>query len=334
MIKLVKFVFFACICIILITFFYVEYWASNSSSNNRNIKISIEYGIGSNQISRVLKKSQTLPNSFLFYIYINNFTNSSKKLKSGCYIIPANSTPNKIIYILDRGFQKKIKFTIPEGSNKQDIVNILTKNCLEKRNIIFDIITSSPLQENIKIPTGTPGGIEGYLFPETYIFQSGAIPLSIFKHMHNELLNKITPEMDMRMQQVGLNFHEVLTLASLLEKETSFKFEKKIIASVFINRLKFKMKLQTDPTVIYGIRDFSKKITKKDLDHNHKYNTYMYYGLPPGPIDSPGLDSINAVLWPAKSNFLYFVSKKNGMHEFCRTYTCHLAAIKKWQKSN
>ena len=147
--------------------------------------------------------------------------------------------------------------------------------------------------------------------------------------MHNELLNAITPEMDIRIQQTGFSFHEILTLSSLVERETNSKFEKKAIASTLLNRLKYNMKLQTDPSVSYGVYLYLNKITKKDLYFKHRYNTYAYYGLPPGPIDSPGLNSINAVLWPVNTKFLYFVSKNGKTHEFCETYLCHLNPIKK-----
>ncbi len=132
-------------------------------------------------------------------------------------------------------------------------------------------------------------------------------------------------------KEVNLTFHQAITLASLIEKETGLGRERKLISSVFHNRLKQKMRLQTDPTVIYAISDFDGNIRKKDLSIDSPYNTYKYYGLPPGPIASPGLDSIMAALRPEKSKYLYFVSRKDGSHQFSTNYKDHTRAVEKYQ---
>lgn len=306
-----------------------NYWFEKINLYNRNIKIFIQPGLGSYQFRKILIKSHIASDSFLFNIYTIHFINSSEKLKSGYCFVPGRTVLGKITYMLFCGAQREIKFTITEGSDKYNIVNTINKNGLGNKNILQGIISSSLLLKDLKILNCASGGIEGYLFPETYLFKPEILSIDIFKRMHNELLNAVTPEMDVRIQQTGFSFHEILTLSSLVERETNSKFEKKAIASTLLNRLKYNMKLQTDPSVSYGVYLYLNKITKKDLYFKHRYNTYVYYGLPPGPIDSPGLNSINAVLWPVNTKFLYFVSKNGKTHEFCETYLCHLNAIKK-----
>ena len=311
---------------------YLIHWSLTASPNKAEIEIIIERGSSAHQIARELKKSGVLTSSFLFFTYWRLLTNQASKLQSGDYLIPPHTVPQKIIYMLSHGLQREFKFTIPEGSNQQEIIKIIAKTGLATEQALEQALNNPVLHEDLKIPTNLKGGIEGYLFPDTYIFQAGTLPVKIFRHMHDELLKNITPEMQKRMQQIGYNLNEVLTFASLIEKETGNTAERPLIASVFYNRLKKGIKLQTDPTVIYGVERKKGKILKRDLKNRHEYNTYLHAGLPPGPIASPGLAAIKAVLWPAQSKYLFFVSKNNGTHEFCVNYGCHTRAIQTWQK--
>jgi UPF0755 protein len=135
-----------------------------------------------------------------------------------------------------------------------------------------------------------------------------------------------------RMDKVGMKLQEVITLASIVEKETGLAEERSTIASVFLNRLKKGMRLESDPTVIYGIKDFGGNLTRKDLNKATPYNTYVIRGLPPGPIANPGLEAIRAVLYPAKTDYLYFVSKNDGSHHFSKTLSEHNKAVQIYQK--
>ena len=149
--------------------------------------------------------------------------------------------------------------------------------------------------------------------------------------MHGHLIKLLTDEIWERMALLGINLHEVLTLASIVEKESALSNERLIIAGVFWNRLNRKMRLQADPTVKYGVGFKANKIRRKDLKNRHPYNTYVYQGLPPGPIASPSLEAIKAVLWPNVTKYLYFVSRNDGTHAFCESYRCHQKAVRKWQ---
>lgn len=322
--------FFALSLSAFVLFSALIHWSHTVGPNLQEVEIIIERGSSAHQIGRELQKSGVISSSFLFFTYLRLLTGDSNKLKSGDYLIPAQTTPERIIYMLAHGLQREFKFTIPEGSNQQQIVEIIAKTHLASQEVLEQALTNPLLREELNIPTDLKGGIEGYLFPDTYIFQAGTLPLTIFRHMHAELLKQITHEMQTRMHEIGYNLNEVLTFASLIEKETGNAAERPLIASVFYNRLKNGMKLQTDPTVIYGVDRPKGKILKKDLKHKHEYNTYLHGGLPPGPIASPGLAAIKAVLWPAKTKYLYFVSKGNGTHEFCSNYACHVRGIQTW----
>jgi len=176
--------------------------------------------------------------------------------------------------------------------------------------------------------------LEGYLFPDTYLFERGnRDPHPIIRAMV-EQTEKVLAETGARsgLPQYGLDAYGVLILASIVEKETGLGLERPLIARVFLNRLQLGMRLQTDPTVIYGLADFNGNLTRKDLQTPTPYNTYLVAGLPPGPIASPGLAAIRAVMAPAPGDFYYFVSKNDGSHYFSRTLAEHNRAVNRYQK--
>lgn len=172
---------------------------------------------------------------------------------------------------------------------------------------------------------------EGYLFPETYNFPKGVTAEQIIKKMVDHFRSVFTPAWTERAHAMGFTIHQVVTLASIVEKETSKPEERPLIASVFLNRLKRRMRLESDPTVIYGIKDFDGNLTRKDLRTMSPYNTYRIKGLPPGPIANPGRASIEAVLYPSEEPYLYFVSKNDGSHHFSPTLREHNRMVRRYQ---
>jgi UPF0755 protein len=179
---------------------------------------------------------------------------------------------------------------------------------------------------------GIPAGsLEGYLFPDTYLFPRGVSAEAILTTMLQRFRSVFTAEWEQRAAQIGLTVHEVVTLASIIEKETGAPSERPLISSVFHNRLKKGMRLETDPTVIYGIRDFDGNLTRKHLETFTPYNTYVIKGLPPGPIASPGKDALEAALFPAQTGYFFFVSKNNGTHHFSSSFEEHQNAVQRYQ---
>ena len=173
--------------------------------------------------------------------------------------------------------------------------------------------------------------LEGYLFPETYHFPKHADIKTIITTMARRFKVNFKPEWKIAAKKNGFTIHQVITLASIIEKETGAGEERPLISSVFHNRLKKGMRLESDPTVIYGITGYTGNITRKHLNTRTPYNTYKIKGLPPGPIASPGLKSIEAALFPAKTNFLFFVSRKDGTHQFSTNIRDHNRAVRKYQ---
>ena len=175
--------------------------------------------------------------------------------------------------------------------------------------------------------------MEGYLFPATYLFRGLATEEEIVKTMFTVFKDTFTAEMEARAGQLGLTRHELVTLASIIEKEGGPVEEMPMVSAVFHNRLKREMRLQSDPTVIYGLEDFNGDLTREDLRTPGPYNTYRIDGLPPGPIANPGLAAMRAALFPADVGYLYFVSRNDGSHHFSESLREHNAAVRKYQKN-
>jgi UPF0755 protein len=174
-------------------------------------------------------------------------------------------------------------------------------------------------------------GIEGYLFPSTYYFTPATPERNIILAMTEQFRKVSLPLLERNNGTHKLTPHELITLASIIEKETGLESERPLISAVFHNRLKRNMPLQSDPTVIYGLKNFQGNLTRKHLQDSSRYNTYRVTGLPPGPICNPGLSSIKAALAPANVPYLYFVSRNDGSHQFSESLEAHNQAVKSFQ---
>jgi UPF0755 protein len=280
------------------------------------------------QVSKTLadKKLLSKPSTFVLYTYLQGKQN---QIKAGEYLISPSMPPWKILEALTSGTAVLYSVTIPEGYRISEIADLLEKSKLVDKQQFLSETRNRELLESLDIPTDS---LEGYLYPDTYQFSKSSGARRIVKTLVDTFKEKVhIPERVQQAKSLKLTFHEIVTLASLIEKETGLGSERKLISSVFHNRLMKKMRLQTDPTVIYAMANFDGNIRKKDLSIDSPYNTYKHFGLPPGPIASPGIESIEAALQPEKSDFLYFVSRKNGSHQFSTNYKDHTRAVQKYQ---
>ncbi|MCJ7579464.1 MAG: endolytic transglycosylase MltG, partial [Candidatus Aminicenantes bacterium] len=178
--------------------------------------------------------------------------------------------------------------------------------------------------------------LEGYLFPETYFFPKGVTSERIVSSMTDQFKDTFTEEWRRKAEELGFTIREIIILASLIEKETSLPEERPIISAVFHNRLKKQMKLDCDPTIIYALKLdglFKDRLRTKDMKLDSPYNTYLYGGLPPGPIANPGKESIEAALYPSTNDYLFFVAKNDGSHFFSRSFLEHQNAVNKFQRN-
>ncbi|MFH2012286.1 MAG: endolytic transglycosylase MltG [Pseudomonadota bacterium] len=255
---------------------------------------------------------------------------ATKKIKPGEYSLNTAMAPLDILDMLVKGKIVQHLVTIPEGYNVHQVADLL--DCLKlanKENFLEKCFDPSFISS-----LGIEGdSLEGYLFPDTYrmpryIGENNMVKMMVtrFKRIYNS-------KYDEEAKKLGFTMKKVITLASMIEKEAMISWERPSISAVFQNRLKKGMKLQSDPTVIYDIANFNGEIKKRHLIRKSPYNTYLYYNLPPGPIANPGEESIKAVLFPAKVNYLYFVSKNDGTHYFSRNLRDHNRAVAIYRKT-
>jgi len=251
-----------------------------------------------------------------------------KKIKAGEYHLSAAQSPREILDVIVSGKVRFYKITIPEGYNLVQIADLIPAAGLGSAADFLTSARDKALARKFGIEADS---FEGYLFPDTYHFPKGARVEGIIEVMVKRFRQVLTPEWERRAGEKKLTVHQAVTLASIIEKETGAPSERPIISSVFHNRLKKGMRLASDPTVIYGIKDFSGNLTRRDLRTWTPYNTYKIKGLPPGPIANPGEKSLEAALFPARTDYLFFVSKRDGTHQFSTNYKDHEKAVRKYQ---
>lgn len=295
------------------------------------VRVEIPKGATAREIAAILEARGVVGDKELFYRYLRDVAGRTDTMKAGVYELQPDMSPQEVFAVLEAGRDRELRFTVPEGKNAREIAAILAQAGFGPREAVDAALADPALVEAFGVPAGVPGGVEGYLFPDTYQFPPGTKPDRILKRMRARLDEKIDDEMRGRMKAAGMSLHQTLTLASIVEKETGRGDERPRIAAVFLARLKKGMKLQTDPTVIYGAKDYDGDLKREHLRDPHPYNTYVHAGLPPGPIASPGEAAIRAVLWPAKTDDLFFVSRGDGSHEFCPTLACHEEAVARFQ---
>ncbi len=288
---------------------------------------TVKAGEGFSSINHRLYKEGITSNPRLFHHY-TNYKGLLTKFKAGTFVIKHGSTMPDVLRTLVNGVAIAQKITIPEGKNIFELGKIFEEQEICKA---ADFVAAARDPELLKKFHIEADSFEGYLYPETYQFDKNTPAPIIIKNLYLQFENK-TKEL-LTQNDSSLSSHEVVTLASIVEKETGASFERPIIAGVFLNRLKKRMRLQSDPTTIYGIyENFNGNLRKKHLEEVTPYNTYRIAGLPKGPIANPGISAIKAVLNPEKHNFLYFVSKNDGTHVFSANYKDHRQAVEKWQK--
>lgn len=265
------------------------------------------------------------PDRFRWLAYLQGY---ERQIRAGEYALSSTMPPAVILETLVHGRPLLHKIVLPEGITTARVGELLEEADLIDREYFVQKATDAELASRFGLDAPS---VEGYLFPETYFFPKGISAEEAIGKMVEQFHAVFTPQWRERAQGAGLSVHEVVTLASIVEKETAMAEERPLIAAVFLNRLKQGMRLESDPTVIYGIKDFSGNLTRRDLDTQTPYNTYKIRGLPPGPIGNPGQAAIKSVLYPSQVPYLYFVSRNDGSHHFSRTFAEHLEMVRKYQ---
>ncbi len=314
----------------------VTYWWLNGSffepvdSRATTVTVSFEVPKGTDlkTVAKNLEEKNLVRKWWGFYM-LSRLQNSAEKIIAGEYQLSPSLSPLEILDKFVKGDVVYHEIMIPEGATTNDIAQLMEKTTLVSLQQAHSALADRSLLDRLNIFAPS---FEGYLFPETYRFTRPDSAEMMLLRMVQEGRKRFTDEFVTRTDQLGMTLHEALTLASIIEKETGAAEERPIISSVFHNRLRTQMKLQSDPTVIYGINNFNGNLTKKDLETPTPYNTYTNPGLPPTPICNPGYESIRAALFPADTEYLYFVGKGDGTHHFSATIKEHNEAVKKYQK--
>jgi len=299
-----------------------------SSLNNKSIERTtfvIEKGMSLNSLTNVLYEEGIIGNKS-FFKYSVALRGLAGNIPTGTFAIEGNISNAKLIHtIFDEG-PIRIKITLPEGLRSEKVLEKI-ENILETQN--RRLLTDSSFIEQFGIKATS---LEGYLFPDTYYFFQGMMIEEVLTIMINQFWNNFNQTLIDRSNELELTIHEVVTLASIIEGEALFDSERRTISSVYHNRLRKNIKLQADPTIQYLFPDGPKTLSTKHLTISSPYNTYIHYGLPPGPINNPGIKSIEAALYPEDTDYLYFVAKGDGYHVFSTNQSDHLRAKREYKK--
>jgi len=263
------------------------------------------------------------------FTWLARFRGLDRRLHVGEYELSAEMRPEEILGMLAEGRVKTYEVVIPEGLRAREIAARLAASGVADEAAFLAVVQDpeSPARFGVEGP-----GLEGYLFPETYRFPRGLPPEAIVRVLVDHFL-AVWRELEPEAARQKLGMRETVILASIVEKETGAPAERPVIAAVFRNRLARGMRLASDPTTIYGIPDFDGNLRRRDIeDESNPYNTYKFAGLPPGPIASPGADALRAVVSPAKTGYLFFVSRNDGTHVFARSYEEHEENVDRYQR--
>ncbi|MCX7883015.1 MAG: endolytic transglycosylase MltG [Brevinematales bacterium] len=306
--------------------------ARDVTLNKEPVLFEVEKGESLNRIASRLAQNRIIRDSVRFKVRAK-IRGYDKKLQAGTYQIMPGESLDDLIQKMVSGRVYARRVTILEGWSIYDIAKYLVKeNLITQEADFYEACRRVDLVADL----GVKGikNLEGFLFPDTYSVSLDMTVYDIVKMMVNQFKHIVTPKMREALCSRGLSLLEAVTLASIVEKETSVEYEKPLVAGVLYNRLRIRMKLQTDPTLIY-IRQmegtWDGNIRKRDFTNESPYNTYKYYGLPPGPIANPGKSALLAVAYPAQTDYLYFVSKNDGTHYFSSTLQEHAEAVRRYQ---
>ncbi|MGD8982723.1 MAG: endolytic transglycosylase MltG [Desulfobacteraceae bacterium] len=303
------------------------FYITPAEKQGKNQLVIVKEGLSLKEVAGELDRKKIITSKVLFELWAE-LLGYSRKIKAGEYELGGHMAPKRILEKLIKGKVITYPVTVPEGFTAAQISELLHEGGLINKERFLSLINDPTLLKHHGISAPS---LEGYLYPETYHFARGISARSTIDAMVGRFWQVVSP-LKGRMDRVGMKLPELITLASIVEKETGLAEERPTIASVFLNRLKKGMRLESDPTVIYGIKDFDGNLTRKDLNRATPYNTYIIRGLPPGPIANPGLEAIRAVLYPAQTDYLYFVSRNDGSHHFSKTLSEHNKAVQIYQK--
>ncbi len=296
----------------------------NTENSGPPIRMAIPRGATLTAVAESLSTHQIISSVWRFKTYVK-LKGQQGQIQAGTYDFLPGSSMKEILVTITTGREATDSLTLPEGLMLSEI-SVLVHEQLGIDTAEFSAaIRDSSLLAELDTPMET---LEGYLYPSTYYVRAVADAEEVVQQIVDGFLNRWRSEWDERLLQLGMSRHEIVTLASIIEGEVRDRSESKTVSSVYHNRLRRGMRLQADPTVIYSL-GLRRRLFQRDYSFRSPYNTYLIDGLPPGPVNQPSITSIEAALYPADTEYLYFVAGADGRHVFTRTYNEHLAAIRR-----
>ncbi len=312
----------------LFSFFSTMYYAVTPLEERLATQtIDIPKGASFRKIVDILDDAGLVKHKLLFYALALS-QNAAGHIKAGEYEFASLMSPLEILRKLVKGETKGYLVTVLEDTTLKEVASRLASYKLVDEKAFMSLATNKEFVASLGIEGAS---LEGYLYPDTYLLDRSMEIREIISIMVRHFWKKVTPEMLSRAKNLGLTIQDFVTLASIIGKESGNSDEKRLVSAVFHNRLTKGMKLQSDPTAVYDLKNFNGIIRKKDLNNSTPHNTYHITGLPPGPIANPGIDSLKAALYPAQVDYLYFVSKNDGSHQFSSNLAAHNEAISRYR---
>lgn len=314
--------------VLMIVFVIIPLSESPAYTGEKGIPVyfTVRPGMSVSEIGKELHARGVIDSETKFWwtAKLNGFEN---KVKSGTFALQTGMTPRDALEMLVYGNTVTIRFTIPEGFSVRDIAERLESEGLVKANDFIALAKTYRPYPYVEEHENVRYAAEGFLFPDTYEINGEFDAARIMEMMAENFDRRLTKEMRDRAKEMNLSIYELVTLASLVEKEAYHDEDRPIIAQIFLKRLRLGMPLQADPTVQYLLNEPKEDLLFSDTEIASPYNTYQNVGLPPGPIASPGTASLMAVLHPAATNYLYFVADRNGNNYYATNYADHLALV-------
>ncbi|MEJ5376792.1 MAG: endolytic transglycosylase MltG [bacterium] len=305
------------------------FWLLPCATSSFPRQLEVPSGKSLQEIGSLLEREGVVTNAWAF-VALAVLRGEAQRIRAGIYRLEAPTCALDLLDRLVNGRVELYRVTIPEGWNLAQVAEKLAAMGLVNPGTFLGRARDPAWASELLGFEVT--SLEGFLFPDTYFFPPGTTEQNILHTMVKRFQKAFAPEFNSRLLDLGWNILEAVTLASLIEKETSAPDERPLVSGVFHKRLRMGMKLESDPSVIYGLDNYNGSLRKSDLLVPHPYNTYVFRGLPPGPICNPGQESIRAALFPANTDYLFFVSKKDGTHHFSRTIGEHVRAVARYQK--
>lgn len=292
------------------------------------VNVIIPKGASLNAIADSLLRKNLIDDRKMFRFWVTTLE-LDRQLKAGYYEVPTGLTYPQLVKFLTTARSKQIKVTLIEGWRIEQIAEALSENLDLDKSFLISLAHDPEFITELGIQAET---LEGYLLPDTYFFYWGMEEKQLIRFLVSKCLEVFDEPAQKRLQELKMSRHEIITLASIIEGEAILDSERDTISSVYHNRLKKRIKLQADPTIQYILAGPPRRLLYKDLEIDSPYNTYKYYGLPPGPINNPGKNSILAAIYPADTRYIYFVARGDGGHTFSRTAAEHARAKQKFNR--